>query len=110
MRLTNFSDYAFRVLMYAAARSDRLITIEETAEVYGISRAHLMKGREPTHPGGLSQGDPRTHRRPRPGKASLENQVRRRHSCHRAGLRAGRMLHAGKQLPDHAALPLEGRA
>jgi Rrf2 family nitric oxide-sensitive transcriptional repressor len=43
MRLTNFSDYALRVLMYAAARSDRLITIEETAKVYGISRAHLMK-------------------------------------------------------------------
>jgi Rrf2 family nitric oxide-sensitive transcriptional repressor len=29
--------------MYAAARTDRLITIEETAELYGISRAHLMK-------------------------------------------------------------------
>jgi Rrf2 family nitric oxide-sensitive transcriptional repressor len=43
MRLTNFSDYAFRVLMYAAARKDRLITIEETATLYGISRAHLMK-------------------------------------------------------------------
>jgi Rrf2 family nitric oxide-sensitive transcriptional repressor len=43
MRLTNFSDYALRVLMYAATRADRLITIEETAEVYGISRTHLMK-------------------------------------------------------------------
>ncbi len=43
MRLTNFSDYALRVLMYAAAQQDRLITIEETADVYGISRAHLMK-------------------------------------------------------------------
>jgi Rrf2 family transcriptional regulator, nitric oxide-sensitive transcriptional repressor len=43
MRLTNFSDYTLRILMYAAARSDRLITIEETAKVYGISRAHLMK-------------------------------------------------------------------
>jgi Rrf2 family nitric oxide-sensitive transcriptional repressor len=43
MRLTSFSDYALRVLMYAAAQSDRLITIEETADVYGISRAHLMK-------------------------------------------------------------------
>ncbi len=43
MRLTNFSDYALRVLMYAAAQPDRLITIEETAERYGISRAHLMK-------------------------------------------------------------------
>lgn len=29
--------------MYAAAKGDRLITIEETAELYGISRAHLMK-------------------------------------------------------------------
>ncbi|KQZ99911.1 BadM/Rrf2 family transcriptional regulator [Mesorhizobium sp. Root157] len=43
MQLTNFSDYALRVLMFAAAHGDRLITIEETAEVYGISRAHLMK-------------------------------------------------------------------
>jgi len=44
MRLTNFSDYALRILMYAAAIQDtRLITIEETAEAYDISRAHLMK-------------------------------------------------------------------
>ena len=44
MRLTNFSDYALRILMYAAVVQDgRLITIEETAEAYGISRAHLMK-------------------------------------------------------------------
>lgn len=43
MRLTNFSDYSLRILMYAAARADRLITIEETATVYGISQAHLMK-------------------------------------------------------------------
>ena len=43
MRLTDFSDYSLRLLMYAAARNERLITIEETAELYGISRAHLMK-------------------------------------------------------------------
>jgi Rrf2 family nitric oxide-sensitive transcriptional repressor len=43
MRLTDFSDYSLRLLMYAAARTDRLITIEETAELYWISRAHLMK-------------------------------------------------------------------
>jgi Rrf2 family nitric oxide-sensitive transcriptional repressor len=43
MRLTDFSDYALRVLMYAAVRRDQLITIEETAKVYGISRAHLRK-------------------------------------------------------------------
>ncbi len=43
MQLTNFSDYGLRVLMYAASQGDRLITIEETARVYNISRAHLMK-------------------------------------------------------------------
>ncbi len=29
--------------MYAAANDQRLVTIEETSQVYGISRAHLMK-------------------------------------------------------------------
>jgi Rrf2 family nitric oxide-sensitive transcriptional repressor len=43
MRLTTFSDYALRVLMYAGSAGDRLITIEETSTVYGISRSHLMK-------------------------------------------------------------------
>ncbi|WP_434722834.1 RrF2 family transcriptional regulator [Mesorhizobium sp. RIZ17] len=43
MRLTDFSDYSLRLLMFAAAKGDRLITIEETAHVYGISRSHLMK-------------------------------------------------------------------
>jgi len=43
MRLTSFTDYALRMLMYAAARDDQLITIEETAERYHVSRAHLMK-------------------------------------------------------------------
>ena len=43
MRLTNFTDYALRVLMYAGSSDGRLITIDETARFYGISRAHLMK-------------------------------------------------------------------
>ncbi len=43
MRLTSFSDYALRALMYAHASEGRLVTIEETANTYGISRAHLMK-------------------------------------------------------------------
>jgi len=43
MRLTTLSDYAMRVLMYAAAQGDRLTTIEEAAEYYNISRGHLMK-------------------------------------------------------------------
>jgi len=31
MRLTAFSDYALRVLMYAAAAEDSLVTVSETA-------------------------------------------------------------------------------
>jgi Rrf2 family transcriptional regulator, nitric oxide-sensitive transcriptional repressor len=43
VRLTTFSDYALRLLLYVASAGDRLVTIEETANIYGISRAHLMK-------------------------------------------------------------------
>ncbi len=43
MRLTMFSDYAIRVLIYAAAAGERLVTIEEIATAYDVSRSHLMK-------------------------------------------------------------------
>lgn len=43
MRLTRYSDYAMRVLLYLAARDDRLCSIAEMAAAYGISRNHLMK-------------------------------------------------------------------
>jgi len=43
MRLTSFSDYALRVLMFTHAAGGRLVTIEEMAEAYEISRAHLRK-------------------------------------------------------------------
>ncbi|MBN9562661.1 MAG: Rrf2 family transcriptional regulator [Alphaproteobacteria bacterium] len=42
MRLTVFSDYALRMLMYGAG-CDRRFTIEEVATAYGVSRAHMMK-------------------------------------------------------------------
>jgi Rrf2 family nitric oxide-sensitive transcriptional repressor len=43
MQLTNFSDYAMRVLMYAHAAGGRRVTIDEMAASYRISRAHLKK-------------------------------------------------------------------
>ena len=43
MHLTMMTDYALRLLMYVAHRPDRLCTIGEIAQAYGISQAHLMK-------------------------------------------------------------------
>lgn len=43
MRLTVFTDYALRVLMYLAVKPERRVTIRDVAEAYGISRNHLMK-------------------------------------------------------------------
>ena len=43
MRLTVYTDYSLRVLMYLALREEQLATIAEIAESYKISRNHLMK-------------------------------------------------------------------
>lgn len=43
MQLTKMSDYALRVLLFAAAHPDRLVTIDETRDSFGLSRGHLMK-------------------------------------------------------------------
>ena len=45
MRLTNWTDYSLRVLMYCAASEQREqpATIGEIAEAHGISRSHLTK-------------------------------------------------------------------
>lgn len=43
MRLTRYSDYAMRVLLYLGRLPDRLCPISEIARAYGISQNHLMK-------------------------------------------------------------------
>lgn len=43
MRLTNFTDYALRVLLYTAAHNDKLTTIAEIQKTFDVSKGHLMK-------------------------------------------------------------------
>jgi Rrf2 family nitric oxide-sensitive transcriptional repressor len=43
MRLTLYTDYSLRVLLYLAFNKDRLVTISELADFYKISRNHLVK-------------------------------------------------------------------
>lgn len=43
MQLSAFSDYSLRVLMHAALRAPELVTIDEVAAAFGISRNHLVK-------------------------------------------------------------------
>jgi Rrf2 family nitric oxide-sensitive transcriptional repressor len=43
MKLTAFTDYSLRVLIYLAADTTRRATIAEIAAAYGISEHHLVK-------------------------------------------------------------------
>ena len=43
MRLSEYTDYTLRVLMYCARHLQRLVTISDLAEQHGLSKGHLMK-------------------------------------------------------------------
>lgn len=43
MRLTSYTDYSLRALMYLAINRERLVTIQDIADLHGISKNHLTK-------------------------------------------------------------------
>jgi Rrf2 family transcriptional regulator, nitric oxide-sensitive transcriptional repressor len=43
MRLTFYSDSSLRLLMYLALRPEELVTIQQVADAYSISKNHLTK-------------------------------------------------------------------
>ncbi|MEO7243156.1 MAG: Rrf2 family transcriptional regulator, partial [Variovorax sp.] len=43
MRLSDYTDYTLRVLMYCAARPEQRVTIGELADHHLVSKNHLMK-------------------------------------------------------------------
>jgi len=43
MRLTQFTDFSLRTLLFLSANRDRLVTIQDIADLHGISKSHLMK-------------------------------------------------------------------
>ena len=43
MRLTRFTDYSLRVLIYLGQNDQSRVTISEISEAYDISKNHLMK-------------------------------------------------------------------
>ncbi|MGE5503984.1 MAG: RrF2 family transcriptional regulator [Actinomycetota bacterium] len=43
MKITQFTDYTLRLLLYLARSRDRVVTVREVAEYYGVSAEHLKK-------------------------------------------------------------------
>jgi Rrf2 family transcriptional regulator, nitric oxide-sensitive transcriptional repressor len=43
MQLKRYTDYSLRVLIYLGINPERVVSINEIAQAYGISRNHLLK-------------------------------------------------------------------
>lgn len=43
MKITQFTDYSLRLLIYLSARRETVCTVREVSEFYGISSEHLKK-------------------------------------------------------------------
>ena len=105
MRLTVYTDYALRMLMYLALKDDGLATIEEIAQSYGISKNHLMKVAHQLGRRRIRRYRPRQKWRIASGKTSKGNRTRR--GCTAYGTRHGhRDVFRAHQTPIARSCPI----
>ena len=93
MHLTQQTDYALRVLIYAAINNERLVNIGEIAADYAISKSHLMKVTTALVKGGFLEGIR--------GKGGGLRLAAAAHEINIGAVVYG----AGQQLPDYLRLP-----
>ena len=43
MQLTSYTDYSLRALLYLCKETERLVTVSEISEHYGVSKNHMVK-------------------------------------------------------------------
>jgi Rrf2 family protein len=110
MRLTRYTDYSLRVLIYLGLQTERLSSIREIADLYGISESHLMKVVQALGQSGYVAtlrgrgGGLRLAKSPH--EINLGDVVRTTEE--RRG--SGRMFCRGRGMPDHRPMPASLRA
>lgn len=108
MRLTDRTDYAFRVLMYLAVSGAGLATVREIAKRYGVSKNHLAKVAWELGRAGFIEGGARQERRAEVGQAGGDDFGRRSGAIHRVDDSTRRVLPGGRRrLPDCFELRLQ---
>ena len=106
MRLTVYTDYSLRLLIYAALEPDGLVNISEVADAYGISRNHLTKVVHQLGHRRLPRDRSRQGRRTAARAPAFRHPCRRRRALHRTRHGADAVLQADRgAVPDRCVLP-----
>ena len=105
MKLSTFTDYSLRLLMYLAAEPQRRATIAEVAAAFGISENHLTKVAHGLGRARLAGQRARPWRRAGAGDGAAADRHRRGGAPHRRRRPAGRLLRRGRRALRHRHAP-----